>query len=374
MNPLKKLSEQGQSIWLDYIRRTLITSGEFNSLIEEDGLRGMTSNPTIFEKAIAGSEDYDESLRNILEQDPHIGTKALFETLAIEDIRMATDALRPVYDKTEGADGLVSLEVSPHLANDTEGTIAEARRLWQTVDRPNLMIKVPAAPAGVPASEELIASGVNINVTLMFSLKHYEDIAHAYIRGLQRCDHPERMASVASFFVSRVDGAVDKLLEANGSPEAKALLGRIAVANAKLTYKRFQEIFYGDDFAELKSEGARVQRPLWASTSTKNPAYSDTLYVAELIGPDTVNTMPPATLEAFRDHGKVEVTVTKNVDEAEAQIAALGELGIDLGEVTEKLQVDGVASFAKSFDELLEALERKGTLLSPAGPGGSTQQ
>lgn len=365
MNPLRELAEQSQSIWLDYIRRTLMTGGELNRLIEEDGLRGMTSNPTIFEKAIAGSVDYDESLRKILDGDPHLDIKSMYEALAIEDIQMATDIMRPLYDASRGDDGYVSLEVSPRLANDTDKTIAEAKRLWQAVDRPNLMIKVPATPAGVPAFEALIADGININCTLMFSLKHYEDIATAYIRGLERCKTPERVASVASFFVSRVDGVVDKALEANGSPGAKALLGKIAVANAKLAYKRFEEIFGGDAFKALKQKGARVQRPLWASTSTKNPAYRDVLYVEELIGPHTVNTLPPATLNAFRDHGKVAPTLARNVEEAEAQIAKLAGLGIDLDAVTEKLQVDGVASFARSFEELLEALKKKrSTILS----------
>ncbi len=359
MNPLRKLAEHSQSIWLDYIRRTLMTGGELNRLIEEDGLRGMTSNPTIFEKAIAGSVDYDESLRKTLDRDPHVDIKTLYETLAIEDIQMATDVLRPLYEESQGADGYVSLEVSPRLANDTEKTVAEAKRLWRTVDRPNVMIKVPATPAGVPAFEALIADGININCTLMFSLKHYEDIAQAYIRGVERCKNPQTIASVASFFVSRIDGVVDKALEANGSPEAKALLGKIAVANAKLAYKRFEEIFYGDAFAALKAKGARAQRPLWASTSTKNPDYRDVLYVEELIGPDTVNTLPPATLSAFRDHGKVEPTLAQNVEEAEAQIHKLAQLGIDLDAITEKLQVDGVASFAKSFEELLEALKKK---------------
>jgi len=366
MNPLRQLQDHGQSIWLDYIRRTLISSGELKKLIDEDGLRGMTSNPTIFEKSINGTSDYDESFRTILGETEAREVKDIYETLAIEDIQMATDALRGVYDSTGGADGYVSLEVSPKLANDTDATIAEAKRLWQAVGRPNLMIKVPSTPAGIPAFEALIADGINVNVTLMFSMKHYEEVAQAYIRGLGKCAQPEKMASVASFFVSRVDSVVDKALEANGSDEALALRGKIAVANAKVTYQRFQEIFYGEPFAELKARGARVQRPLWASTSTKNPEYKDVLYVDELIGPDTVNTLPPATLEAFRDHGNVRVTLTEDVDEARAQIDKLTSLGIDLNALTEKLQVDGVASFAKSFEELLESLRTKGAGLSPA--------
>lgn len=368
MNPLLKLHDEGQSIWLDYIRRSLMSGGELDRLIEQDGVSGMTSNPTIFEKSISGTDDYDESLRAILDKDPHIDIKALYETLAVEDIQMATDALRPVYDKSGGADGFVSLEVSPRLANDTEGTITEAKRLWSMVDRPNLLIKVPATPAGIPAFESLIGDGVNVNVTLMFSLKHYEDVAQAYIRGLKRSKHPERMASVASFFVSRVDSYVDKALKENGSPEATALLGTIAVANAKLAYKRFQEIFYGGAFETAKAKGARVQRPLWASTSTKNPEYRDVLYVEDLIGPDTVNTLPPATLDAFRDHGEVRPTLVAEVAEAESRVAGLKKLGIDFDEITERLQVDGVAAFAKSFEDLLGALKEKSSRLSPAGP------
>lgn len=365
MNPLKRLQEHGQSIWLDYIRRTLITSGELTSLIEKDGLRGMTSNPTIFEKSISGTADYDESLRRLLETGGATGVEDVYEALAIEDIRMAADALRPVYDGSGRADGYVSLEVSPKLAHDTEATVAEARRLWEMVDRPNVMIKVPGTPAGVPAFETLIAEEVNVNVTLMFSLKHYEDVAWAYVRGLERCKHPQKMASVASFFVSRVDTLVDKALETKGSRDALALRGRIAVANAKLTYKRFQEIFYGDPFAKLKNRGARVQRPLWASTSTKNPAYRDVLYVEELIGPDTVNTLPPATLEAFRDHGHVRRTLTEGVDEARSQIERLEKLGIDLEAITEQLQVEGVAAFAQSYEALLESLQAKEVGFSP---------
>lgn len=359
MNPLKELLKEGQSVWLDFIRRNLITSGDFNRLIDEGGVRGMTSNPTIFQKAIAGSADYDESLRRALQKNPHGDIKDLYETLAIEDIRMAADVLRPVYNDTRGADGYVSFEVSPRLAHDTAGTIAEAERLWKTVDRPNLMIKVPATKAGVPALETLIARGININATLMFSLKHYEAIAHAYIRGLKRCEHPERIASVASFFVSRVDTAADAALESIGTPEALELRGQTAVSNAKLTYKRFREIFGGLEFEELAARGARVQRPLWASTSTKNPEYRDVIYVEELIGADTVNTLPPATLAAFRDHGRVAPTLSQHVDEAEARIAALGKVGVDLEAITEKLQVDGVALFAESYEKLLEALKKK---------------
>jgi transaldolase len=365
MNPLRKLHEHGQSVWLDYIRRSLITSGELKRLVDEDGLRGMTSNPTIFEKAISEGAEYDESLRRALQKDPRSSEQTLFEALAIEDIRMATDVLRPVYDNTGGADGYVSLEVSPELANDTAKTVAEAKRLWGLVDRPNLMIKVPSTPAGVPAFEQLIADGLNINVTLMFSLAHYEAVAQAYIRGLKKCKHPDHVASVASFFVSRVDTIVDKALDDIGTDEALLLKGKTAVANSKLTYKRFQQIFHGRDFSDLKAKGCRVQRPLWASTSTKNPEYRDVLYVETLIGPETVNTLPPATLAAFRDHGKAERTLTVNVDEARSHIERLVDVGVDLDALTEKLQVDGVAAFAKSYRELLAALQKKKELVRP---------
>lgn len=359
MNLLKDLQNYGQSIWLDYIHRNLITSGELRRLVE-DGLRGLTSNPTIFEQAIAGSADYDEDVRVLLSHDPHIDTRSLFEALAVEDIRMAADILRSVYDETDGADGFVSLEVSPHLAHDTAGTVAEVRRLWRTVNRPNLMIKVPATPEGIPAIETLIAQGINVNVTLMFSLAHCEAVAHAYIRGIERCPDPHRVASVASLFVSRVDTVVDRALEAIGTDEALALRGKIAVANIKVVYRRFCEIFYGEPFTALWRRGTRVQRPLWGSTSTKNPAYSDLLYVEELVGVDTVNTLPPATLDALLDHGRVRgATVQEGIGEAEAALDRLKALGIDLGTITEQLQADGVAAFAASYDQLLEALARK---------------
>ncbi|MFQ5840059.1 MAG: bifunctional transaldolase/phosoglucose isomerase [Candidatus Methylomirabilales bacterium] len=359
MNPLQALQQQGQSCWLDYIRRNLIVSRELTRLIVKDGLRGVTSNPTIFEKAIAGSDDYDGALGALLAADPHADVRGLYEQLAIEDIRMAADALKPVYDDTDGTDGFVSLEVSPHLAHDTAGTIAEARRLRRAVDRPNVMIKVPATPEGIPAIEALIADGAPVNVTLIFSLGHYEAVAQAYLRGLERCAEPSRAASVASFFVSRVDTAVDRALEAIGTSEALAFRGRIAVANAKMAYGRFREIFFGEPFAALRQRGARVQRPLWASTGTKNPAYSDVLYVEELIGPDTVNTMPPATLNAFRDHGRVRATLDDGLEAAGAALARVAELGVDLDAITETLQKDGVAAFAQSFELLLATLEEK---------------
>jgi transaldolase / glucose-6-phosphate isomerase len=360
MNPLQELAAEGQSIWLDYIRRNMIRSGELKRLVEDDGIRGVTSNPTIFEKAIAGSTDYDEALRALLAKDPNGEVGKLYEPLAIEDIQMAADVLRPVYDATKGDDGYVSLEVSPHLAHDTQGTISEAKRLRAAVDRPNIMIKVPGTPEGVPAFEQLIADGVNVNVTLMFSMAHYEAVARAYVKGLEHCADPAKVASVASFFVSRVDTAVDKALESLGTQQALSLLGKIAIANSKMVYQRFLQIFHGEGFAALRQRGARVQRPLWASTGTKNPKYSDVLYVENLIGPETVNTLPPETLNAFKDHGRViSDAVRENLDEAAAALGRLKAVGIDLNAITEKLQQDGVAAFAASFDQLMAALENK---------------
>jgi transaldolase/transaldolase/glucose-6-phosphate isomerase len=360
VNPLRLAEAQGQAIWLDFIRRNHIASGELKALVDNDGLSGVTSNPTIFEKAIVAGADYDESLAKLLRQTPVPDDFALFDSIAIEDIRSATDTLRPVYDRTNGADGYVSLEVAPGLAHDTDGTIREAKRLWAAVQRPNLMIKVPATPEGIPAVEELLASGLNINITLMFSLAHYEAVAQAYIRGLKRAANPSRSASVASFFVSRVDNLIDPQLEKIGTPDALALRGKIGVANCRVVYQRFLEIFRGNDFAPLRAKGARVQRVLWASTSTKNPKYSDTLYVAELIGPDTVNTLPPATLDAFRDHGVVRgATILDAPEQAAADLTALKKVGVDLSAVTEQLQKEGVESFAKSFDDLMAALEKK---------------
>ncbi len=365
MNPLQRVwSEQGQAIWLDTIQRSLVTSGGLERLVREDGLRGVTSNPSIFCKAIAGTAEYDGAVAAVLDADPAIATETLYEALAIEDIRSAADVLRPVYDASGSSDGFVSLEVSPHLAHDTDGTVAAARRLWAAVDRPNLMIKVPATAAGVPAVERLIAEGVNVNVTLMFSLTHYDAVASAYLRGLEACADPAGVASVASFFVSRVDTVVDAELEAIGSPEAGGLLGSAAVANARLAWARFHEVFAGSDFGELRRRGARVQRPLWASTSTKNPGYSDVMYVEQLIGRDTVNTLPMATLEAFRDHGRVMPGLERPDRDPREVLDRIAGLGIDVDAVTEQLQVDGVAAFAASYDELLAALEAKRAALA----------
>jgi transaldolase len=365
MNPLEQLLQCGQSVWLDSISRDLIKSGQLQRLVTEDKLHGLTSNPTIFEQAIGHSDAYDNALRQLLRANEKQTEKTLFEALAIEDIRMAADVLRPVYDETHGGDGYVSLEVSPHLARDTGGSIAEAKRLWQAVERPNLMIKIPGTHEGIPAIEQLISEGINVNVTLMFSLRHYDAVAHAYITGLERRDayspggNKIWPVSVASFFVSRVDNVIDPILEKIGTQEALALRGKIAIANAKLAYQRFRETFYGEPFDSWRKKGVHVQRPLWASTSTKNPAYSDVLYVEELIGPDTVNTLPLKTLEAFRDHGRASETLGKGLAQAEADIAQLKKLGIDLNAVTEKLQNDGVDSFAASYDKLLASLKKK---------------
>ena len=356
MNPLKALwEEHRQAAWLDYIERDLLTSGGLERLVVSDGVRGVTSNPSIFKAAITGSKSYDA----FLEAHPEASTTALYETLAITDIQMAADILLPVYETSAGTDGFVSLEVSPHLANDSIGTEAEAHRLWQAVHRPNLMIKVPATAAGIPAIENLIAAGINVNATLMFSLAYYEAVATAFLRGLDRRSDPSGVASVASFFVSRVDSKVDAALETIGTDEALGLCGRTAIANSRLAYRRFLELFHHPTFAELAARGAQVQRPLWASTSTKNPAYDDVLYVEELVGPETVNTLPTATLEAYRDHGRPQSKVAETFDEDEALLARIGELGIDLDQVTKQLQIDGVGSFADAFDELMTALEAK---------------
>jgi transaldolase len=356
MSVIRELHERaGQSVWLDFIRRDVLTNGRLQHLIDE-GVRGLTSNPTIFQKAIAGTELYDSSIVADVDAEP----ATIFERIAIEDIGAAADLMRPVYEAANGHDGLVSLEVSPHLAYDTEGTIADAERLWAAVDRPNVMIKVPATLDGVPALEELIASGINVNATLMFSLDHYEAIAMAFVRGVERAADPRRIASVASFFVSRVDSKADAALEKVGTDEAQALLGRIAVANAKLAYDRYREIFLGSAFAAAAARGASPQRVLWASTSTKNPAYRDVLYVEELVGPSTVNTMPPDTIDAFRDHGVIDPdALITDVAEARAEVDSLAELGIDIDTLTEELQTEGVSAFADSFDDLLSAIAAK---------------
>jgi transaldolase/glucose-6-phosphate isomerase len=360
MTKLHRLADLGQSIWLDYIRRSFMTSGEMQDLIDV-GVRGVTSNPAIFEKAIACSDDYDPALRKLAVKSR--STVEIYEALAIDDIRRAADLFRPLYESTNCLDGYVSLEVSPDLAHDTAGTVSEARRLFATLDRPNVMIKVPATKAGIPAVETLIGEGINVNVTLMFSLAHYDAVAAAYIRGLERLAASggdlSRVASVASFFLSRIDSAVDRQLEADGSPDARSLLGKTAIANAKMTYQRYLETFRGKRWDKLTAIGARSQRALWASTSTKNPDYPDTMYVDELIGSDTVNTIPPSTLEAFIDHGKTAVTVTRDLDLAQSQLASLAGLGVDLDQVTEDLQIEGVEKFARPFHSLIDTIAGK---------------
>ncbi|MFQ5527137.1 MAG: transaldolase [Thermoanaerobaculia bacterium] len=373
MSRLRALTERGQAIWLDYIRRDILENGEMRDLIAEDGVTGVTSNPAIFEKAIGESDLYDSDIATALDDDPQISTNDLYERLAVRDIQLAADALAGVYESTGGADGFVSLEVSPHLAWDTDGTLAEAQHLWRTVDRPNLMIKVPATIEGIPAVEVLLADGIHVNITLMFSMAHYEVVAQAYLRGVARAVDPARSASVASFFVSRVDSLIDSRLAESSDPSARELAGRIAIANSKMAYARYLELFHGPAFADLEAAGARPQRVLWASTSTKNPDYRDVLYAEELIGPETVNTLPPKTLEAFRDHGEVAATLCAGIDDARADLSALAALGVDLDGATEQLQREGLEKFAVPFDRLMATLETKkaslaGLALESAGP------
>ena len=363
-NPLHELHALGQSVWLDYIRRGILENGELEEMISRYDLRGVTSNPSIFEQAIADSDDYTDSLATLAAEQAEAGEA--YESMAVDDIRAACDLFRGVYDASDGADGFVSLEVSPELAHDTEASVAEARRLREAVDRPNLMIKIPGTDAGIPAIEQLLSEGFNVNVTLLFSVENHERVMEAYLRGIERrvdAGQPvDRVASVASFFVSRVDSAVDARLEeiaktaddAATREKARGLMGRAAIANAKMAYRRFQQVFSGARWERLAAAGAQVQRPLWASTSTKNPEYRDVLYVEELIGPHTVNTMPLATVEAFADHGVARRTVDGDVAQAEADLRALAGLGVDMGQVTDELQRDGVDKFAKSFRELMD--------------------
>ncbi|MFZ0706360.1 MAG: transaldolase [Candidatus Korobacteraceae bacterium] len=366
-NPLIHLQKYGQSVWLDQISRSLLTTGELKRLIDQDGLRGMTSNPTIFQKAIGKGDDYAEEIKQLVRSGGSVSD--VYEAVVVKDIGAAADIFRPLYDSLGGGDGFVSLEVSPLLANDTQATIKEAKDLWARLNRPNVLIKVPATPAGLPAIEELIASGLNINVTLIFAVEVYEQVAQAYLRGLERrvaVGQPiDRIASVASFFVSRIDTAVDKQLEKPASEsddsarkqKLESLMGKAAIANAKIAYESFQKIFSSDRGNRLVQKGAKVQRPLWASTSTKNPKYRDTLYVEELIGPDTVNTVPMDTLDDFRDHGLVKPTLQADIADAHRVFADLKEVGIDMKAVTQKLTEDGVASFAKSFNDLIEVIK-----------------
>jgi transaldolase len=368
-NPLVELGRLGQSPWLDYIQRDMIASGELARLVTFDGIKGVTSNPTIFEKAVSGSPLYDEQIRALAARGA--GLMEAYKEIVTEDVRRGADVLRPVYDATKGADGYVSLEVDPDMAGDTGKTVARARELFEAVGRPNVFIKIPATVEGIPAIEEGIAAGVPINVTLIFSVKRYEEVAQAYIRGVERLikggGDPRRVASVASFFVSRVDTAVDKLLDGvvtrfPGSPRAEtavSLKGKAAIANARMAYAKFREIFSSRRFTELSGKGARLQRPLWASTGTKNPKYPDTYYVDELIGPDTVNTMPPQTMDAFRDHGKVVDGLTERGPEASSVITELGMLDIDMEQVCDRLLEEGLKSFTDSYGKLLDAIGRR---------------
>ncbi len=368
-NPLKDLLKFGQSVWLDYIRRDLLTSGELKRLIDEDGLRGMTSNPTIFEKAITGGKLYDDLL-NSLRPRTDLDAKGRFEVLAIRDIQDAADMFRPVYESTKRRDGYVSIEVSPYLARDMKGSLEEARRLWKSVGRENVMVKIPGTAEGLPAIQQAISEGININITLLFAQDVYVKVAEAYIAGLEQFakngGDVSRMASVASFFISRIDSAVDAIIEtrlkaskdAREQEQLKSIQGKVAIANGKQTYEKYQAIFSTPRWKALAAKGAQTQRVLWASTSTKNPAYRDVLYVEELIGPDTVDTIPPATLDAFRDHGKPRQSLTEDLPAAHKTMETAARLGISMKEVTDKLTDDGVRLFSEAFDKLLAAVEK----------------
>jgi transaldolase len=357
---LHALAEVGQSVWLDYIQRALITSGGLQTYIDK-GLRGITSNPSLFEEAIADSHDYDEQIQKLAAQEK--SAQEIYEELTVEDARMAADVLRPVFNETDGLDGFFSLEVNPHLAHDRQGTIREAKRLFSLVDRPNIMIKVPATPEGVVAFQELIEEGININVTLMFSLAQYDAIAEAYIAALEKraenVYNLKQLASVASIFVSRLDTKVDKMLEAFVTPKAEALKGKIGIANAKIAYQHFKKYFQSDRWQRLEEKGARIQRVLYGSTGTKNPEYSDVMYVENLMGKNTVDTIPPKTLQAFIDHGSIALTLEQGLDEAQEQLRNLQDLGINLYDVTQELLDEGVQNFIKPYDLLLKSIADK---------------
>jgi transaldolase len=366
-NTWKELERYGQSLWYDNLSRNFITNGKIASMIEDLGLGGITSNPSIFEKSISASDEYDEDIQQGVRDG--LTTTQLYERLTTDDVRNAADVMRPVYDRTNGADGFVSIEVDARLAKKTKETIEAARRLWKIVDRPNVMIKIPGTPEGVPAIRQCLSEGININITLLFGIQSYSDVAHAYLDALRdrknRGEDISRMASVASFFLSRVDTNVDKKLEAktgaaDGAASAmRPLLGKAAVANAKLAYERYREIFQGAEFAELRALGARPQRCLWASTSTKNPKYSDVMYIEPIIGPDTVTTVPDETIEAFADHGKAANTLSQGIPEAHETIEQLRKIGIDTEQVAVELQVEGVKKFIDAFDSLAKNLEQK---------------
>lgn len=368
-NSLLELRKLGQSVWYDNIDRAQLNSGQFKRMLDEDGIVGVTANPTIFEKSISSGHAYDEQISQLIREGKN--TNDIYEAVVIQDIRTVADLLRPIYESTHGLDGYVSLEVSPKLANDTQGTIAEASRFWHLVDRPNLMIKIPATPAGIPAIYETLRAGINVNITLIFSIESYRQVADAYIRALEerngRGEDISHLASVASFFVSRVDTLVDKLLDqkikASSDPaeqeRLKALQGKAAIANARLVYADFQKIFGTPRFESLKHVGAHVQRPLWASTSTKNPAYRDVLYAEELIGPDTVDTMPLETINNFRDHGRVRNSIGDDLPGARTTLDALEHISILYAQVTQQLQDEGVQKFADSFHQLFAGIESK---------------
>lgn len=368
-NPLLQLKEQGQSVWYDNIDRAQLASGQFKRMLDEDGVVGVTANPTIFQKSISSGHAYDEQMQPLIRAGK--STNEIYEALVIRDIQTVADLLRPIYDRTAGKDGYVSLEVSPELAHNTEGTISEVRRFWQIVNRPNLMIKIPATPEGIPAIHQALYEGKNINITLIFSIEAYRDVTNAYLEALEERNSEGKdishIASVASFFVSRVDTLVDKLIDAqikatnNAEEQArlKALQGKAAIANARLVYEDFKRIFSTPRFESLKHAGAHVQRPLWASTSTKNPAYRDVLYAEELIGPDTVDTMPLETIEKFRDHGRVRYSIEDNIEDAHKTLDALEKIGIHYAQFTQQLLDEGVQKFADSFHELFAGIESK---------------
>jgi transaldolase len=361
---LHELSELGQSVWIDSLSREWLETGELARMMREDAVVGVTSNPTIFQKAMSEGDWYDEQLREVLNGEDDL--KEIFLQLAVRDIERACDLMRPVFDETHHVDGYVSMEVDPDFADDTDATIEEAMRFHEWVDRPNLYVKIPATKPGLPAIEEMIARGRNINVTLIFSLQRYTEVAEAYIRGLERLveagGEPSKVASVASFFVSRVDTEADRRLDEVGHPELK---GKLAIANAKLAYRRYHEIFADERWETLVDHGATPQRCLWASTSTKNPEYRDVMYVEELIGPETVNTMPKETIEAFQDHGRVDLTLERDLYEAMGLFEQIAEAGVDYDDVTETLEREGVQKFSDSFHELLEGIEAKrGQLVS----------
>jgi transaldolase len=366
-NKWLEIEQFGQSLWYDNMSRSLVSSGDLEAMIEELGVKGITSNPSIFEKSISSGKEYDEDIQKLVGKG--LDTDAIYERLTTDDIRNAADVLRTVYDRTNGEDGFVSIEVDPRLANDTDGSLEAARRLWKTIDRPNLMIKIPGTHAGVPAVEKLLTEGINVNITLLFGITSYVAVANAYVNALRNRKNAgediSRIASVASFFLSRVDSNIDKKLESKISEtpaskaELKALEGKAANANAKLAYEQFQKIFHGHEFEQYRTKGARPQRCLWASVSTKNPAYSDVLYIEPLIGSETVTTVPDDTIKAFANHGKAANTLPDGIEDAHNTIGGLKEHGIDTEQVADELQVEGVQKFIEAFESLAENLNKK---------------